>query len=306
MPLKNSEDRDYVGYGNNPPAVEWKGGKRVAVSICLNYEEGSEKSVHFGDEHDDPLSEWGGYAFPIPTKERNRTNESFTEYGSRVAFWRFLDLFDRYKVKITFFACGLALERNPEAARAIAERGHEVCSHGYRWENHYGMTREQERERIKLAVASLEKTTGQRPVGWFSRDGLTQNSRELLAEAGFIYDSNCYSDDIPYYVSVAGKPYLLLPYSGDLNDVRYWISPGYATGDDYFTMLRDTLDFLIRESDRVPRMMSPGLHMRISGRPGRIVAIERFLDYAATKDAVWVCRRDEIARWWLQHAPPPA
>jgi peptidoglycan/xylan/chitin deacetylase (PgdA/CDA1 family) len=304
MPLIDSEDRDFVGYGSTPPEVEWPGGARLAVSICVNYEEGSEKSLYFGDAYDEPLSEWGGYGFPIPGGERNRTNESFTEYGSRVAFWRLIDLFGSHEVPVTFLACGVALERNPEAARAIPERGHEVCCHGYRWENHYGMTRGEEKKRIAAAIESLKRTTGVRPIGWYAREGLTANTRELLVDAGFVYDSNSYADDIPYYVGVRGKPHLIVPYSGDLNDVRYWISPGYAHADDYQAVLRDTFDWLSEESKRVPRMMSIGLHMRISGRPSRIVALQRFLDYIKEKQGVWVARRDEIARWWLQQAPP--
>jgi allantoinase len=302
MNLISSEDRDYVGYANNPPIVEWPGGARLAVSICVNYEEGSEQSIYFGDSRDEPLSEWGS-ALRLPEGERNRTAESFTEYGSRVGFWRLIELFDRYKIKVTFFACALALERNPSAAQTIVANGHEVCSHGYRWENHYGMSYEQERKRIQQAVESLVRTTGERPVGWYSREGLTSNTRSILSNEGFLYDSNSYADDVPYFVEAAGKPHLIMPYGGDANDIRYWLSPGFVTGEQFLSVLRASCDSLLEESQRVPRMMSVGLHLRISGRPSRIGAVQAFLQGVCSNPAVWVARRDEIARWWIDHQP---
>jgi peptidoglycan/xylan/chitin deacetylase (PgdA/CDA1 family) len=300
MRLINSEERDYVGYSNNPPMVEWPGGARLAVSICVNYEEGSEQSIYFGDRNDEPLSEWGS-TLHLPAGERNRTSESFTEYGSRVGFWRLIELFDRYNVKVTFFACAQALERNPAAAQAIVEHGHEVCSHGYRWENHYGMSHEEERQRIQEAVNSLVRTTGVRPVGWYSREGLTSNTRSILSDEDFLYDSNSYADDIPYFVEVAGRPHLIVPYSGDVNDIRYWLSPGFVTGEQYLSVLRASFDSLLAEAQRVPRIMSVGLHLRISGRPSRIGAVQGFLEHVSFNNAVWVTRRDEIARWWVDH-----
>ena len=301
MNIPNGDDRDYVGYGATPPVVEWPRGCRLAISLCVNYEEGSEQSIYAGDPADDPLSEWGGYTSPIPQGERNRTIESFAEYGSRVGFWRLVNLFARYEVHATFFACALALERNPSAGTEISARGHEVCSHGYRWENHYGLTRDEERARIALAIESLEQITGVRPIGWYSRDGLTSNSRPLLVEAGFLYDSNSYADDLPYYVAVNDRPHLIVPYNGDLNDIRYWLTPGYSGAQDYFAALKTAVDWLVEEGRSLPRMMSVGLHLRISGRPSRIGAVERFLDYITGNPAIWIARRDEIARWWLDH-----
>lgn len=305
MTLIDGDARDFVGYAGSPPVVEWPGGARVAVSICVNYEEASEQSIYFGDSRDEALYEWG-YSVPVPPGERNRTVESFTEYGSRVGFWRLLQLFDLFRIKVTFFACALALERNPAAAQAIVAHGHEVCSHGYRWENHYGMTYEQERERVRLAVESLTRTTGTRPIGWYLKDGFTSNTRSILVDEGFLYDSNSYADDLPYYVGVKNredviKTHLIVPYSGDINDIRYWLTPGFANGEQYLSALRDTVDVLLGESSLAPKMMSIGLHCRISGRPARSAAIHRFLDYLTTKPNVWLARRDSIARWWIDN-----
>lgn len=302
--MRGADERDFVGYANNPPVVQWPNGSRVAVSICLNYEEGSEQSIALGDPRDETLGEWGGYfASVFPSGIRNRTNESMTEYGSRVGVWRLLDILESYQVKATFFASAMALERNRTVAGAVVDRGHEICSHGYRWEDHYGMSKEEERERIELALRSFKDTTGIRPVGWYSRNGLTEHTRGLLVEAGFLYDSNAYDDDLPYYVEVGNRPHLVIPYNGDLNDVHYWIPPGFATASDFFGAMKDSLDRLLAESAKVPKMMSIGLHMRISGRPSRAVAVERFLEYARSQPGVWFARRDEIARWWLANLP---
>lgn len=294
-------ERDFVGYGGKPPVVEWPDGKRVAVSICMNYEEGAEQSIAFGDPAEEILGEWGGYLFPPGV--RNVTNESFVEYGSRSGVWRLLDVLDRHGVKATFFACAIAFERNPVVARAVTERGHEVCSHGYRWESVDHMTREEERERILAAIRSFESTAGVRPCGWYGRNGLGPNSRDLLVELGFLYDSNEYNDDLPYFVETGGGRHLIVPYTGDVNDVHFWIAPGFVTADHFATYLRDTLDCLLAEGRTAPKMMSVGLHMRIAGRPGRAVGLERFLEYARSKPEVWFARRDEIARWWIEHAP---
>lgn len=294
-------DRDFVGYAGNPPHVEWPDGARLALSIVVNYEEGSEQSIAFGDPADEPVGEWGN--FQLGPGVRNYTIESFTEYGSRVGMWRLFDLLDRHEAKATIFACAVALERNPLVASAIVERGHEVCSHGYRWEDHLGMTREEDRRRIAMAVESLERTTGVRPVGWFARNGLTMQTRELLVDAGFIYDSNAYNEDVPYFIAVGDREHLLLPYSSDTNDNRYWRPPGFVTPDMYFSYLRETLDCLLTEAQEVPKMMSVGLHARISGRPARSLAVHRFLTYAKSQPGVWIARRDEIARWWLDHRP---
>ncbi len=293
--------RDLVGYGPNPPVVEWPGGARIAVSMVVNYEEGAEYSTLDGDSHHETNSE---VPSPVPPGQRDVFNESFFEYGSRVGVWRLLDLLDRYQAPSTFFCCALALERNPEAAREIVARGHEVCGHGYRWEEHHLMSRDQEHESIRKTVESLTRTTGQRPVGWFTRYGASINTRELVAtEGGFIYDSGAMNDDLPYYTTVNGNPWLVVPYSMETNDARFWRG-GLTSVSDFYEYLKDTFDCLFQEGLHTPKMMSVGLHCRIAGRPARSMAVQRFLEYARGFPGVWFARRDEIARWWLEHYPP--
>ena len=293
--------RDLVGYGPNPPVVEWPGGARIAVSMVVNYEEGAEYSTLDGDAHHETNSE---VPSPVPPGQRDVFNESFFEYGSRVGVWRLLDLLDRYQAPSTFFCCALALERNPEAARQIVARGHEVCGHGYRWEEHHLMSRDQEHESIRKTVESLTRTTGQRPVGWFTRYGASVNTRELVAtEGGFIYDSGAMNDDLPYYTTVNGDPWLVVPYSMETNDARFWRG-GLTSVSDFYEYLKDTFDCLFQEGLHTPKMMSVGLHCRIAGRPARSMAVQRFLEYARGFPGVWFARRDEIARWWLEHYPP--
>ncbi len=295
--------RDLVGYGSNPPVVEWPGKTRIAVSMVVNYEEGAEYSTLDGDAHHETNGE---VPSPVPLDQRDMFNESFFEYGSRVGVWRLLDLLDRYQAPSTFFCCALALERNPEAARQIVARGHEICGHGYRWEEQHLMSRDQERQSIHKAVESLTRTTGQRPVGWFTRYGASENTRELVAaEGGFIYDSGAMNDDIPYYTTVDGKPWLVVPYSMETNDARFWRG-GLVSVADFYEYLKDTFDCLFQEGLDHPKMMSVGLHCRIAGRPARSMAVQRFLEYARGFPGVWFARRDEIARWWLEHYPPPA
>ena len=293
--------RDLVGYGPNPPVIEWPGGARIAVSMVVNYEEGAEYSTLDGDAHHETNSE---VPSPVPPGQRDVFNESFFEYGSRVGVWRLLDLLDRYQAPSTFFCCALALERNPEAARQIVARGHEVCGHGYRWEEHHLMSRDQEHESIRKTVESLTRTTGQRPVGWFTRYGASVNTRELVAtEGGFIYDSGAMNDDLPYYTTVNGIPWLVVPYSMETNDARFWRG-GLTSVSDFYEYLKDTFDCLFQEGLHTPKMMSVGLHCRIAGRPARSMAVQRFLEYARGFPGVWFARRDEIARWWLEHYPP--
>lgn len=241
----------------------------------------------------------------MPEGVRDLTNESVYEYGARVGFWRIMRILKKHDAPATLHACALAFERNPEAVRAIMDGGHEVCSHGYRWEDPFRMTREQERESIQKAIHSFESTTGIRPLGWYSRYGPSIHTRELLVEeGGFIYDSESVADDIPYYVNVKGRPFLVLPYSVDLNDMKFWTTGAFSHADDFFRYLQDTFDVLYEEGAEYAKMMSIGLHLRISGRPGRARALEKFLQYARGHEQVWFARRIDIARWWLQHYPP--
>jgi peptidoglycan/xylan/chitin deacetylase (PgdA/CDA1 family) len=212
-------------------------------------------------------------------------------------------MFQRYQVRSTFFCCALALERNPEVARQIPAQGHEVCGHGYRWEEYHLMDIDAEREAIAKTVDSLTRTTGERPVGWFTRYGPSVNTRDLVvAEGGFIYDSAAMNDDLPYYVNVQGKPWLVVPYSMETNDARFWRG-GLVSISDFYDYLQDTFDCLYEEGATHPKMMSVGLHCRIAGRPARSRAVERFLRYTQDFPGVWFARRDEIAKWWLDHYP---
>ncbi len=293
-------ERDLVGYGRNVPRIQWPGDARIAVSLVVNYEEGAEYSILDGDAHHETNGE---VPSPVPSQQRDLLNESFFEYGSRVGVWRLLDLMDKYQVASTFFCCALALERNPEVAKEIVARGHEVCGHGYRWEEYHLMDPASEREAIQKTVASLKRTTGARPVGWFTRYGPSENTRQLVVEeGGFIYDSSSMSDDLPYYISVNNKPWLVVPYSMETNDARFWRG-GLVSVSDFYEYLKDTFDCLYEEGQSHPKMMSVGLHCRIAGRPARSKAVERFLQYAKGFPGVWFPRRVDIARWWLEHYP---
>ena len=298
-------ERDLVGYGRHAPQIRWPGGARIAVSLVVNYEEGAEYSTLDGDPHHETNGE---VPSPVPPGDRDLNNESFFEYGSRVGVWRLLELLRRYDAPATFYCCALALERNPEAAREIPAAGHEVCGHGYRWEEYHKMTREVEREAIARTVQSLERTTGQRTVGWFTRYGPSVNTRQLVAEhGGFIYDSMGLNDDLPYYTTVHDadgqtRPWLVVPYSMETNDARFWRG-GLTSVGAFYEYLKDTFDVLYEEGRTHPKMMSVGLHCRIAGRPARSRAVERFLQYARRMPGVWFARRDEIARWWLEQRP---
>lgn len=294
--------RDFVGYGCKPPQGSWPNGARLAVSLVLNYEEGSEQSVLDGDAAGEAVGE----IVREPKKgERDLAIESMYEYGSRVGVWRLLELFDRSQVEATIFACAVAVERNSEIATYLRGSAHEVCCHGYRWEEVFRLSEEEEREHIALAVRSLERTVGRRPVGWYCRYGPSARTRRLVAEAGgFEYDSDSYADDVPYWVSVEGKPWCVVPYTLDTGDMKYWRSPSFGDAQDHFNYLKDTFDYLYREGDRTPRMMSVGLHCRIAGRPGRAAAIERFMDYARSHERVWFARRMDIARAWRARDVP--
>jgi allantoinase len=294
--------RDLVGYGSAPPDPKWPGRARVALQIVMNYEEGGERSTLHGDaEAESFLHEVVG-AEPV-RGARNLQVESVYEYGSRVGFWRLLRLFAAREVKISVFAVAMALERYPEAARAIVEAGHEVVSHGWRWIDYQLVDEAVEREHLHRAVESLTKVTGTRPVGWYT-GRLSPNTRRLVVEAGgFLYDSDAYNDDLPYWVEVGSTPHLVIPYTLDNNDMKFGVPQGFNTGADFFTYLKDAFDVLYAEGAEHPKMMSVGLHMRLAGRPGRAAALARFLDYVGQHDRVWICRRVDIARHWIATHP---
>lgn len=296
-------ERDFIGYGANPPNPDWPNGARIALNFVLNYEEGSEYNVHDGDGLSDAsLIEMPNS--PVPRGERDLAAESMFEYGSRVGFWRLMRLFEQRNLPMTIYACALALERNPAAAEAIKAAGHDICCHGWRWIEHFKLSEEEERQHIRLAIDSLRKTIGERPIGWYCRYGPSVNTRRLLAEeGGFLYDSDSYADELPYYVSENGKPQLVIPYTLTNNDVKFG-SANFGTGEDFYHYLRESFDFLYAEGISSPKMMSVGMHQRLLGHPGRAFGLAKFLDYVRTIPDVWICNRIDIARHWVERHPP--
>ncbi|MEL6440564.1 MAG: allantoinase PuuE [Cyanobacteria bacterium J06621_8] len=293
--------RDLVGYGANPPHPKWQGDARIALQIVLNYEEGSEYSIPDGDD----ISET--YLREVPGSSmgkgmRDLQVESVYEYGSRAGFWRLIRLFKAKNIPITIFGAALALERNPAAVEAIVDAGYDICCHGWRWIGYHLLDEAEEREHIKKAVASLKKLTGDRPLGWYCRYAPSLNTRRLIVEeGGFLYDSDAYNDDLPYWVEVEGKDHLVIPYTLDNNDMKYCVAPGFNNGNDFYTYLKDAFDVLYAEGETSPKMMSVGLHARLAGKPGRIAALARFIDYVQSHERVWICRRLDIAHHWIKH-----
>src|SRR5437879_1817524 len=294
--------RDLVGYGGNPPHPHWPGEARIAVNFVMNYEEGSEYNAQDDGFSEGTLTESGAANYGV--KGRDLAAEGMFEYGSRVGFWRVHRLFKERGLPLTVFGCALALERNPKVAAAIRESGWDVCSHGWRWVKHYELSEAEEREHIRKAIESMKKTVGERPLGWYCRYGPSVNTRRLVVEeGGFLYDSDAYNDELPYWTRVLGKPHLVVPYGLANNDAKF--SRGaMATADDFFVYLRDAFDMLYAEGTTAPKMMSVGLHTRLIGHPGRAAGLQRFLDHVAKHDNAWVCRRGDIARHWQATHPP--
>ncbi len=297
--------RDLRGYGRHPPHARWPGGARIALQFVLNHEEGGENCVLDGDAASETfLSEIiGAAAFPM----RHMSMESLFEYGSRAGLWRVLRAFERRGLPLTVFAIARALERHPEAVAAYRELGHEIAGHGLRWISYQQVDEATERAHLREAVAILTGLTGSAPAGWYTgRD--SPNTRRLVVEhGGFVYDSDSYADDLPYWTVVRGQGHLVVPYTLDSNDMRFAALQGFNSGTQFFDYLKDSFDTLYREGDPqgfdAPKMLSIGLHARLCGRPGRIAALERFLDYATDHDHVWVCRRVDIARHWMATHP---
>jgi allantoinase len=289
--------RDMVGYGRSPPDFLWPGGKRLAVSIVINYEEGSEHSYPV-----DRMVEGVGEFLPVDVRARDVGNESAYEYGSRVAIWRVLDTFSKYGEKATFFATAEALQGNPQAAKAIVEGGHEVCDHGLRWTEHYRYTLAQEKKAIRRSVQIIEELTGRKPVGFYAREPSVNTLKILEGMDNFIYDSDAYNDDRPYRHD---DGILILPYAADVNDFHF-MAPmhRFANSNDFLVYLEDSFDVLHEEAASSSKMMSVGLHNRIIGRPGRIVALRKFLECIRSFDDVWIATREQIARHWIEKVEP--
>jgi peptidoglycan/xylan/chitin deacetylase (PgdA/CDA1 family) len=295
--------RDFTGYGGNTPDPRWPGDARVALQIVINYEEGSEYNNADGDGRTElGLAEAPGGR--VPVGQRDMAFESMYEYGSRVGFWRIMQILREREVSATVFGCALALERNPRAAEAIVAAGFDVCCHGYRWEEQFRLSAAEEQERIGRAIESLVRTTGARPLGWYCRYGASENTRRLLVqEGGFLYDSDAYNDELPYWVEVEGKSHLIVPYTMDANDGKFAAPAGFSTPFDFENYLTATFDQLYAEGAQSPRLMSVGLHARITGRPARARALAAFLDHVRQHDKVWICRRLDVAQHWRTHHP---
>jgi allantoinase len=298
--------RDLIGYGRTLPHADWPGQARIAVQFVLNYEEGGENNVLHGDAGSEQfLSEIVGAAsYPA----RHMSMESIYEYGSRAGVWRILREFETRQLPLTVFGVAMALQRNSEATAAFVELGHEIASHGWRWIHYQDMAPEQERDHMARAIALHTQLTGSAPLGWYTgRD--SPNTRRLVVEhGGFAYDADSYGDDLPFWTRVETstgerKPHLVVPYTLDANDMRFATPQGFNTATHFFEYLRDSFDALYAEGEDAPKMLSIGMHCRLLGRPGRIVALQKFLDHIARHDRVWVCRRIDIAHHWRQRHP---
>jgi len=297
MPKINA--RDMIGYGSKGVKVVWPNNARIAVQIVLNYEEGAENCVLNGDKNSEIfLSEIIGAE---PVKGRHISMESLYEYGSRAGFWRLHKLFQEKEIPITIFGVGMALEKNPEICKAIKDAGYEVASHGWRWIDYQNIKKSEEKKHMQLAIKTHKNIFGERPNGWYTgRCG--PNTRDLVMEdGGFLYDSDSYSDDLPYWETRGKKKQLVIPYTLDNNDMRFATNQGFNTGDHFFTYLKDSFDALYEEGKTSPKMMSVGLHCRLIGKPGRIQSLKKFFDYVLKHEDVWLCKRIDIAKHWIKN-----
>ena len=288
-----------IGYGSNELKISWPNNARIAVQIVLNYEEGAENCVLNGDKYSEVfLSEIIGAK---AVKGRHINMESLYEYGSRSGFWRLHKLFQEKKIPITIFGVGMALEKNPEVCKAIKKAGYEVASHGWRWIDYQNISKSEEKKHMKLAIKTIKKIFGTRPLGWYT-GRCSPNTRDLVfEEGGFLYDSDSYNDDLPYWETRNKKKQLIIPYTLDNNDMRFATNQGFNTGEHFFTYLKDSFDALYEEGKNNPKMMSVGLHCRLIGRPGRIQSLKKFLDYILSHKDVWICKRIDIANHWIKN-----
>jgi len=297
--MTKKDTRDLIGYGSNLPKVEWPNKARIAVQIVLNYEEGAENCVLNGDKNSEVfLSEIIGAQ---PIKGRHMNMESLYEYGSRAGFWRLHNLFQEKEIPITIFGVGMALEKNPEICKAVIEADYEVASHGWRWIDYQNIKKSEEKKHMQLAIKAHTKIFGKRPDGWYT-GRCSPNTRDLVMEdGGFLYDSDSYSDDLPYWENRNKKKQLIIPYTLDNNDMRFATNQGFNTGDHFYSYLKDSFDALYEEGRTNPKMMSVGLHCRLIGKPGRIQSLKKFLDYIQKHEDIWVCKRVDIAKHWIKN-----
>ena len=301
--MSGAYPRDMVGYGAHPPHADWPGGARIALQFVINYEEGGESCVLHGDAASETfLSEIIGAA-PFEGR-RHMSMESIYEYGSRAGFWRLMRLFGEFHVPATIFAVGMALERNPEAARAMLAAGHEVACHGWRWIDYDRVDEATERAHMQQGIETITRLCGQRPLGWYTGRNSERTQLLVAEDGGFLYSSDSYADDLPYWIEIGGRGHLIVPYTLDANDMRFATAQGFNSGEQFFAYLRDSFDTLYAEGASAPKMMSVGLHCRLAGRPGRIAGLRRFVEYVRSHERVWVCRRVDIARHWRARHPP--
>ncbi len=289
--------RDLVGYGRHPPNPRWPGGARVAVQFVVNYEEGGERSILHGDSTSEAfLSDVLG-AQPW-TGQRHMNVESMYEYGSRAGFWRLWRLFQERGIKATVFGIATALAKNADAVAAMRESQWDIASHGLKWIDYKDFSEVDERAHMAEAIRVHTAVTGERPLGWYTGRSSIHTLKAVLEDGGFLYSSDSYADDLPYWINGPKGPHLIIPYALDVNDMRFINAQGFASGDDFYAYLRDSFDVLYAEGESAPKMMSVGLHCRLTGRPGRFAALARFVDYIAKHDLVWVPTRLDIARHW--------
>ena len=297
--MKKKYPRDLIGYGSKNLNVKWPNNAKIALQFVLNYEEGGENCVLHGDRASEVfLSEIIGAQ---PIKGRHLNMESIYEYGSRRGFWRIHDLFKQKKIPLTIFGVGMALERNKEVCKAIKKANYEVASHGWRWIDYQNISKAKEKKDMKLAIISIKKIFGNRPLGWYT-GRCSPNTLDLVLEnGGFLYCSDTYSDDLPYWIKKGKKKQLMIPYTLDNNDMRFATNQGFNSGDQFFTYLKDSFDALYLEGKKSPKMMSVGLHCRLIGRPGRIQSLRKFLNYVLSFKDVWICKRIDIAKHWIKN-----
>ena len=311
----SSYPRDLLGYGRTPPNPHWPGGARVAVQFVVNYEEGGENCLLHGDPASEAFLTDVLGAQPWPG-QRHMNVESMFEYGARAGFWRLRRLFDERKLPVTVFGVATALMRGPEQVAAMRESGWEIASHALKWIEYRSMSEEEERAQLKEAIRIHTEATGERPLGWYTGRSSENSLKLVMEDGGFLYSSDSYADDLPYWVTSDGsgrggsgkveeaedaasrKPHLIIPYTLDANDMRFINPQGFSDGEPFYRYLRDSFDVLYAEGETAPKMMTIGLHCRLTGRPGRLAGLKRFLDHVQKHDHVWVARRVDIARHW--------